>query len=58
MVRNDASRFTGAIYHKVQYHHIVYIALKAGFHMIANDHRRSQRKLFPYNIIADDRKGL
>ena len=45
MVRNDASRFTGAIYHKVQYHYIVYIALKAGFHMIAN------------NIIADDRKG-
>ena len=32
--------------------------LKAGFHMIANDRRRSQRDLFPYNsIIADDRRA-
>ena len=24
-------------------------SLKAGFHMIANDRRRSQREMFPYN---------
>ena len=25
------------------------LSFKAGFHMIANDRRRSQREMFPYN---------